>query len=565
MAVTPNTNLFLIKCPLELDNKNQLTFNSKQEQLNYFASLPHEGNDHFSYQRKDNVIRYPAHIDSILEYNYCIYQNDNYTNKWFYAFIVNMQYLNDNCTLITIATDVFQTWQFDLEYKESFIEREHIAVNEDTVGANLIPEGLEFGEVIENASTSIDGLNQVYVIASSKFDDSKSVFTPKISSTTTYNGCILNNIASGLWYFVCSADQCLQKLKWLDEEGYGQSVITVFTVPAVSLLGLGHGVTDTQLMDINSSFGIWINGYFSNSGREFTLTGVPSALDGYTPRNQKLRQYPYCYVGFTPSNGTPAIFRYENFVNAVPSFKVISEVNPNPSVTFIPKNYKGVSGNNVSEHVSVTGYPSISYHTDYYSNWIAQNQNLINLDLSQNEFNYNLNEARTGISALQNATSLGVNALTLNPTGTLNATSGLANNYLDYEANKFNHDQAIKVQMAQIEQQKLLPNSGSSGSSDATLIGYGLFNSDIFTRYTIKRQYAERLDRYFDMYGYTTNKVKTPNINNRPTWNYVKTLGAIIVGDIPQTDLDTIKSFFDNGITLWHSTSNFLNYSANNR
>lgn len=131
MAIQPDTNLYLLKCPLELSNKHQLTFSNKNQQFNYFSNLDNLEINRISYQRKDSVIRYPAHIDSLLEYNYCMYQNDNYSNKWFYAFIVNMEYVNDSMTNIYIKTDVFQTWQFDLIYKQSFIEREMINVSED--------------------------------------------------------------------------------------------------------------------------------------------------------------------------------------------------------------------------------------------------------------------------------------------------------------------------------------------------------------------------------------------------------------------------------------------------
>lgn len=132
MAITPHTNVFLLKCPLTLSNKHQITFSNASSQHNYFLSLPKLEIDDCQYQRKDNIIRYPAHIDSIINYNYCMYQNENYSNKWFYAFITNMTYRNDNMTEITIATDVFQTWQFDLVYKQSFVEREMIAVSDDT-------------------------------------------------------------------------------------------------------------------------------------------------------------------------------------------------------------------------------------------------------------------------------------------------------------------------------------------------------------------------------------------------------------------------------------------------
>ena len=125
------TNIRLVKVPIEIDNKNQLTFSSTNTQFNYFDSLEHIELDDSSYQRKDNVIRFNSHIDSIITYDYCMYKNENYSNKWFYAFITGMRYINDNLTEISIATDVFQTWQFDLIYKQSFVEREIIPVADD--------------------------------------------------------------------------------------------------------------------------------------------------------------------------------------------------------------------------------------------------------------------------------------------------------------------------------------------------------------------------------------------------------------------------------------------------
>lgn len=131
MAIQPQTDLRLLKVPFTIDNKNQLTFANKNAQTTYFLGLSHLEINNISYQRKDSIIRYPAHIDSILQYNYCMYQNENYTNKWFYAYITGMRYINDGMTEILIQTDVYQTWQFDLVFKESFVEREMIAVASD--------------------------------------------------------------------------------------------------------------------------------------------------------------------------------------------------------------------------------------------------------------------------------------------------------------------------------------------------------------------------------------------------------------------------------------------------
>ena len=132
MALTPTTNIRLLKLPLEIDNKNQLTFSTVSDQTTYFLGITnHIEIDEAYYQRKDSILWWPAHIDSIIEYNYCMYQNENYSDKWFYAFITNMEYENDGTTKVYLQTDVFQTWQFDLTWKQSFIEREHIAVASD--------------------------------------------------------------------------------------------------------------------------------------------------------------------------------------------------------------------------------------------------------------------------------------------------------------------------------------------------------------------------------------------------------------------------------------------------
>ena len=59
MAITPDTNIKLLKVPLELSNKNQLTFQNKQAQFNYFNSLPKIEIDKCNYQRKDSIIAFP--------------------------------------------------------------------------------------------------------------------------------------------------------------------------------------------------------------------------------------------------------------------------------------------------------------------------------------------------------------------------------------------------------------------------------------------------------------------------------------------------------------------------
>ena len=216
MAITPNSDLFLIKCPLEIDDRNQVTFSDNTSQANYFMSLPHLSVEDITYIRKDSIIRYPAHIDSLLEYNYCMYKNNNYSDKWFYAYITGMRYVNDRMTEISIKTDVFQTWQHNLIYKQSFIEREH--VNNDTIGLHTVPENLETGDYIscKLQPTFYSIPETCFVVATTE------------QITTGYT-TVNQLLPIGLYYYgLTTLNGVKDVIKMLDESGKGDSVNSVF-------------------------------------------------------------------------------------------------------------------------------------------------------------------------------------------------------------------------------------------------------------------------------------------------------------------------------------------------
>ena len=364
------------------------------------------------------------------------------------------------------------------------------------------------------------------------------------------DGYEYNGIFSSITYFISNSIDV--GLSIINQYGQGDKIIAVFTVPKFCVKS-----------QIPVDPGGGTNYYFKPLELNFkqdpvikNLVSTPTTIDGYTPKNNKLRTYPYLYLGFNPQNGTKNIYRYEDFSNGTPSFKIISEINPNPTIQFIPQNYRGVSGDNVNDSSTMGGYPNVSYTTDVYNIWLAQNSEIINLQMEQEQYNYEISAIKGGINMTQGLVSAG--------TGNVSGVTDTVNSTLDLMSLDKNHEYYIKNQMAQVEKQKLLPNSATMGSSNSTLLGYDLMTNQIFARYNIKQEYAKRIDNYFSMFGYLTNDVKLPNLNNRSNWNYVKTIGANIIGNIPQMDLQMLKNMFDNGITLWHTTTNFLDYSQNN-
>lgn len=157
---TPATAVYLCNTPLKSDNKNQLTFESRSDQFNYFNSLAVRRFSDFTYQRKDSIIRVPINAEVLFNdgVNYVMYDNKNFSTRWIYAYITKIEYVNANVSHIHIKTDVFQTWFLECEVLPSFVVRE--TVINDELFKHTLPENLPTGEQVTVATTTIaDNLN----------------------------------------------------------------------------------------------------------------------------------------------------------------------------------------------------------------------------------------------------------------------------------------------------------------------------------------------------------------------------------------------------------------------
>ncbi len=568
---TPNSEVRFLHIPIEMDMKNQLTFNNKEEQAKYFASHEVARYEKVNYIRKNSIIRLNKNVDDCYNFNYVMYRNTDYTNKWFYAFVTNVEFITRGNTAVQIATDPWQTWQFDIKYYQSFVKREMCNVSDDYPGFNLIPEGLETGEYKIVGTAEFDNLEPVWVVA-------------YLGNTWNSNGTdipigdggyIANGIAQSVTFIICTTLDAYNSVigQLQSDENRSQYILSCFSVPRLAVQDYLN--SSTEILGIDNAYVYIQANTYNQAPVQKTLVSLPNNLDGYIPINQKLRTYPYIYVGFNPVNGQSKIYRYENFTNNTPVFNLISEVNPNPSIYFIPQNYRGANGNSMSDIASVSGYPTLSSRNDYFNSWIATSMPTMKNNLAQTQSSYNVNRLGTGIQgALGGASTIGnmVNSSQKeNTTGMdmANAVTGLVSNSLSAAQNivnqDINYEYYIKGMLAQIETQQMLPDNANLSSSNATLIGYNLFDKNIFTRYTIKNQFAKRIDKYFNMFGYETDELKIPNLNNRPNWNYVQTIGINITAPIPQLDLLQIKAMFNDGVTLWHNPNTFGDYSQNNR
>lgn len=541
---TQITEVRLLNVPLSIKQIHTFYFNSISEQTAYFKSKTIYYEPELSYQRKDTSIRFPKKYDEINNCNYLMYKNSAYSDKWIYAFITDKKYISQGLTEIQIKTDPIQTRFFDYTVKASFVEREH--VNDDTIGMHTVPEGLETGEYkvagIFNNSEMLKSNSKLILATTVDLNNTEGIFNPRLAPVT---GDKYNGLFSGVKYYVCTEEQAKNAIALMLEEGQSDALTSVFIAPdcffdttkkSDETYYYVSSSTDAKTID-------W-NGNANGATME-----KPTAIDKtYTPKNNKLLTYPYCYMLLSNNAGGSAIYRFEAF-STQPSFKIKGSITPGMSIRAIPQSYNGILNNN-EEGLTAGKYPICSWANDVYTNWLTQTS----VNRGVNIFT---GLATVAISAASIASAV--------PTGGASIPAGSAlTASLAGVGGVVGGVSMVGNSLGQVYQQSFQPPqaSGNTNSGDVTYSsGFSTFTAYTMT---IKKEYAKIIDGFFDMYGYKVNEVKVPNKNHRENYWYTKLIDPNITAPIPQDELQEIQDCYSKGITFWKNPDLIGDYSVSN-
>lgn len=521
------TKVYLLSVPLENDFKHTLHFANITAQEQYFQSKAKEVYTNFTYQRKDNLIYVPDHFDNIYECNYVMYQNTKYNNKWFYAFIKNMKYEQDDCTILEIETDVMQTWMFDYTVKSSFVEREH--VSDDAVGLHTVPENVELGELIVNEKIAGRSFTSWAIIVGATVDLGDDSF-PDLLGTN------MNNVYSGIGYYCFTSETELNStLKKVAKASKSDSIVSIFMgANQFFKTETIEGKTFTRVKSVEGTpTATW--SVASLGGTSITPISKPSKVDDYTPVNKKLLTFPYSYLMASNNNGANAIYKYERFSTDECDFQYIGTVCPGMSIRLQPLNYNNQAVNN-EEGLNLGKLPVCAWTNDVYTNWLTSQSVNIACSIGSSLLTIagGVAMAGSGAGALMGAQTALTGAL------------------------------GIAQSIGQVYQMSLTPPQaeGNVNCGDAQYsAGYSGIS---MYKMSIKSEYAKIIDEYFNMFGYKVNRVKVPNKAHRSRYWYTKTLDIDIDGKIPLKDMQKIKECYNNGITFWRNATEIGNYGLSN-
>lgn len=509
---------------IPLDNRYDHTFywENRDDQAAYFASKVVKTFTGYSYLRKSWDIKVAAVHSTTNTWNYLYFTNGGLT---YYYFINDIEYIDDSTVKLFLELDVIQTYACLYNLLPCFVERQH--VTNDSIGANLVEEGLELGEMVTKGLTEVQ-LGELCIMVLSSFElegTGEGNFTP--ATPTTIHG-----IFSGLALYAIDlslANQWGKNLQYFDEKGKSDGIVAMWMYPKQLVSIYDESWTGHLYHKVKN-----IVPFFNNIARPETLAG------SYKPRNNKLYTYPYNFLYATNNDGTVAEYRYENFDDpSFCNFKIVGAISPEGGVRMYPLNY--LNEQNAYEHgLSLGNYPTCAWNQDVYKLWLAQNQNQNRLTVI------------TGAAKI--AGGLALTALS-GATGGLSGAASIGM-IASGASQVLEHVTRVSDESVQPPQAK-----GQISSSLNIAAGFQCFT---MKQKSIKPGMAAIIDDYFTMYGYKINRMQIPNPRARQNYTYVKTVGCKITGNIPKADMTKIEGIFDKGVTFWVGGVSIGNYGLSN-
>lgn len=480
-------------------------------------------------------------------YNYCKIVTDE---KNYYCFITGVKWQsNNNCTLY-FSIDAWQTYIYDVDFKQCLVEREH--VESDIFGDWLADEGLPY-----------------YGIKSVKYDTvTQSNFDRGLCLAISDTSIIKSDSYVGNPPPFCKVE-------------YGYSPCILYFEDTTTLTGVISKLVENNLID--SIVGVYRSHVEDNNLISCEVDGIScymvkngafpskitkqvnlcSSFGGYVPRNNKCFLYPYQYLQISNYSGNSIVYKREEQIQPLnqPNFTIVFPFTEGASCFLYPNNV----ANGKSKVVSGTTNPEVGWITNQFSAYYSANQNTINNnrqilndDLQQSRFNNNVN---TGTGLSRGLLSVGTAKKDTEMfSGIGGIVSSLLGGLVQDNNDVYNYNKSLSTMTASLNDIKSKGDTLQGQFTPALSNSLDVFGFS-FDNMQVSKDCIKMIDNYFDMFGYKIAQIKKPQWTSRKYWNYVKTSGCNVVGNVPCNIIKTIESMFDNGCTIWHDLSYMYKYS----
>lgn len=519
---------FFADIGLSPNYENALYFATTYDKDMYFQNLTKIATvNSQSYTRTGKgVLKVQQPMSIMTRCGYLRFRNISFENKWFYCFITGVDYINNITTEVRFEIDVLTTWMGRFNLGQCFIERQHTVG--DAIGANICDEGLDTGDYITEYRGNTGLLSGDWAICI--FSAQTGAGAPAVGSVYcgVYSGCEM------YIYRLSDFSNANAQLQAITENAGSDSIACVLMLPWSYCANA-----------------IITGGSFTPFTSDVHVPKPYSDIAGYVPKNNKLYTYPYKCLSVYNSEGNSIDYKYEYF-NTLPdqastglcNFQLKVLISSNPLIALYPINYKGQSVA-YDEQIDMRHFTACNYAIDTWKAYYAMNKSSIDYDKGAN--------VGVGIGR----------ALLGGLSGIMGVAEGNIGGFLGGANQAISSLNAIGQTLARHEDYQRMPNV-SKGVANNDLMTADQTKDFYFEMKCITKNYAMMIDDYFTMFGYAIKQVGTPNMNARPYFTYVKTIGCTVHGELPADDGAKIEQIFDKGVRFWKNHTQIGNYSLNN-
>lgn len=437
MYIAPNTELHILRnVPLNKSYENTVYYPSAGAQATAFLNYNKYTLTNYSYQRQAlGTIRVELKYEQLYDCNYLMFKNSNFENKWFYCFITGVAYISNEVSEIYYEMDVMQTWAYDYNFLDTFVERRHST--NDTLYENTQPEGLELGSSYGTIASYFYPLTREVGdrgIPSEEEGKTESrmwyvlLCTEEVPGAKdqldmeyrTYSLC--GNVFTGLYiYSTKNPYTVVLFLGLLNKTGQTASLINFYIAPCNPFNQL------TKIVDETDTSWSKPKSHVETHDLEFNRAG--NLFQGYTPKNKKLLGWPFSRFRVSNNCGLDISYHPEYFGDSTSQsyatekmrFRVELSAFPQPTAKVLPLNYQIGSTNESS--IIYGNFPTCATNSDTFQIWLAQNKNnyIATMNSIQSSYDTNRAIAQNNYSMAQRS----ANASAMMSSATINA--GLAN------------------------------------------------------------------------------------------------------------------------------------------
>lgn len=616
---------------LGLKQDNTMYFASLQDQQTFFNAPPNVQFTDYDNVSYNGARAFKININFVsfmfLEYDYLRFEfpNGDGTTRTIYAFIDDIEYVNDNCCAIQSTIDLMQTFMFEIfnSYQYGVVKNYTLKqnafntyipyVNKYPVSDYKIEKGIELtpkkedglincGWVLVTVDPAFDNTNifkhycydngmripfiklAIPIVLSYLIDDSYTFQIPDGAGGQTkiiqYSRFVNTAFYKQIAPYILDISICTTQIadEYFSSSTLENRISLTFTDTSEKHFELKGIKGDTELVEY------LIPQVISNMSNEYKYE-IPASIRN----NFNLARLPYSYIKIGNAFSSVDV-NLLDFVGDTPltDFDNYLHITVLTSLTFPTQAslslnlYNGNDFIPINTPLIIGASENVIYSTSAWSTYVSQNRQYANMGLATQQsfekqaFDREIKgeKQKYVVDAFVGSAKAIAGAVLGSPemliSSTSNVVGGGAKTLIGIETKQdvFAIEQAKDRAMQQIQFNdiKTSPSAYDNLTSPVT----ARFNAVYYPLcvYLYSARNINDVKKYHEIYGYEINKTldnfSFASIRNHENFDYISFVSLFIKANIPRDMEETIEQILTNGVRFWYDYTKFLDYSLPN-